>query len=107
MNPFFKRVEDWAEGIAKTLTLDQFQNDVKVIHDDGSVFAINHAFLVLVTLKTEGQNDREFVVCFSEHNGILVWSEGDLFRYQRSHRDNLRMPTAEIADEGSTGIRKT
>lgn len=51
----------------------RFNHSVKVIHEDGSVFCINHAFFVV---------KKPYLICFTEHNGYHFWHRDDLLWYE-------------------------
>ena len=56
---------------------DGFRGSVQVTHEDGSTFLLHEAFL-----KTWVDSDGlEWLMCFTEHNGTLVWALEDLSRY--------------------------
>lgn len=78
MSPAKRVVYDLAVEIDKTLlaTDARFNRSVSVHHHDGSVFLLRHAFL---TKNTYGE--RTWLVCFTEHNGILIWDSEDLLSY--------------------------
>lgn len=86
MNPLRRKVAEWAEEqeLALRATDPRLNRSVTVIHDDGSVFSVNHAFLVRVRA-----SEQPYIVCFSEHNGVMIWHEEDLFRYQQQGRGSV------------------
>lgn len=47
----------------------RFQGTVKIIHEDGSVFLFEHAFIML---------KEDWTVCFSEHCGFMCFHNDSL-----------------------------
>lgn len=78
MLPFSDKYEavcDSARKFNRTLRADdpRFDKSAKVVHQDGSIFLINNAFL----METE-YDGTEFVLLFAEHHAPQVFAEDDL-----------------------------
>jgi len=68
-----KTIEQFIAETRFTSFDQRFNHSVKVIHEDGSVFCINHAFFVV---------KKPYLVCFTEHNGCHFWHKDDLLWYE-------------------------
>lgn len=73
-----RKVFAWAAQKEFKANDTRFRRSVRVIDEEGSVFQIENAFLLEV--------DDEWLVCFSEHQGIFVWAKEGVVssaQYQR------------------------
>lgn len=96
MSPAKKAVYDLAVEIDKTLlaTDFRFNRNVSVHHHDGSVFLLRRAFLM-----KSMHGERMWLVCFTEHNGILLWDSEDLLSYgQECHPEIEDLRVASVSD---------
>ena len=59
----------------------RFRGSVKIIHEDGSVFMFEHAFLM-----TKG----DWTICFSEHCGFICFHKYDMIFVSPSSSGRMR-----------------
>ena len=59
----------------------RFNNAVHILHEDGSVFHLDSAFLMRFVDEHPDQGD--WIVVFAEHHPIIVFPESDLSGYRQ------------------------
>ena len=85
-----RKIQEWAAEEDKRLLASdpRLRGSVLVVHDEGSVFAFQNAFLVQV-------ND-EWIVAFTEHQGFHVWLEEDLLWYAQFEKRSRKISNIKI-----------
>ncbi len=75
-----KKIREKAEEYDKNLlaTDPRFRRCVSMEHEDGSHLHFDSAFLMRV--------ENEWIVCFTEHHGVLVYHVDDLCGYSEYER---------------------
>jgi hypothetical protein len=97
------KVDEWAKSEdAKLLATDKrLSRSILVIHEEGSVFCIQRAYLVKV--RSDGQ---DWLVCFSEHQGTHVWSSGELAWYGEFKGRNHNIEQVRLDPSKPKTVRK-
>ena len=73
MNERLDKVNKLANEKSKTHSIFDFTDKIEIIHGDGSLFSIRHAFM---------EEYDEFLIVFSEHHFPLVFYKDDLTSYK-------------------------
>lgn len=81
-----KRVYALAEKYDKELlaTDSRFQKSVHIIHEDGSIFDFNNAFL-----RKYKDFNGSWIIVFSEHHGIHIFCVSDLSAWEQYSIDEI------------------
>lgn len=75
-----QKIRERAEAYDKTLqaTDPRFRRNVVLEHEDGTYLHFDKAFLMRI--------EKEWIACFTEHHGVLVYHATDLFAYSEYER---------------------
>jgi hypothetical protein len=94
MSPEAQRAHDTAQAYDKNLRADdpRFRSYVKIRHEDGSLFFLQYAFLMIW--------QDEWLLVFTEHHGVFVFHLSEVNEYAQYLRvgpvENLVEPVERL-----------